>query len=197
MQYLKSEIDLLIQNVAVKEFYRNGYENTSMRTIASKSGISVGNLYRYYRSKEKLFEHIIMHIYEKMVYIIKHHNDFSVELNMENLAEVIQVQGKIMSETLSENRRELLILIDGSRGTKFEKIKKELVTVMADHVSGHLHDYYKKKRDIDMPALSRILAAGYLESLWNILRDNENNEDIRKLLIEYIKIMVFGMNILF
>lgn len=197
MQYLKSEIDQLITDAAVNEFYHNGYENTSMRTIALKAGISVGNLYRYYSCKEKLFEHIIMHVYEKTVYLIEHHNDFRIELNMENLAQIIEVQGKIISETLSENRKALLILIDGSRGTKFEKIKRDLVAVMTDHVSEHFHKYYENKKGIDRLALSKILSVGYLESLWDILRDNDDKENIRKLFIEYIKIMVFGMSILF
>ena len=41
-----------IQNVAVELFARNGYRGTTMRSIAAASGLSLGNAYYYFPSKE-------------------------------------------------------------------------------------------------------------------------------------------------
>lgn len=43
-----------IQNAAVELFARNGYRGTTMRAIAAESGLSLGNAYYYFPSKEDL-----------------------------------------------------------------------------------------------------------------------------------------------
>src|SRR4051812_32469689 len=44
-----------ILETAVRVFTREGYGNASMRMIAGETGISVGGLYLYFRSKEELY----------------------------------------------------------------------------------------------------------------------------------------------
>ncbi|HZK21708.1 MAG TPA: TetR/AcrR family transcriptional regulator [Oscillospiraceae bacterium] len=41
--------------VATSEFANNGFENTSIYTIAKKAKISVGSLYKYFDSKDNIF----------------------------------------------------------------------------------------------------------------------------------------------
>lgn len=55
MQVLKEAVRTAILKSARKEFEKNGLEKASMRVIASKAGMTVGNLYRYYSNKEDLF----------------------------------------------------------------------------------------------------------------------------------------------
>ena len=55
MQVLKDDIKRRILDVARQEFYNRGFTRASMRDIASKVGVGVGNLYNYYRSKDDLF----------------------------------------------------------------------------------------------------------------------------------------------
>ena len=54
MQILKDNIRLAILNEAKKEFLANGFNATSMRTIASQVGISVSTIYTYYKNKDEL-----------------------------------------------------------------------------------------------------------------------------------------------
>jgi len=44
-----------IEAAAMKIFTRHGYHGTSMREIAEASGFSIGNLYNYYPTKDRLF----------------------------------------------------------------------------------------------------------------------------------------------
>lgn len=44
---------------ALRLFAANGYEATSVSQIASAVGLSKGALYRHYRSKQDLFDHIL------------------------------------------------------------------------------------------------------------------------------------------
>lgn len=46
----------LILNAALETFHEQGYEKTTMRTIARKAGLSLGSAYYYFRSKERLIQ---------------------------------------------------------------------------------------------------------------------------------------------
>lgn len=48
-----------IENAARELFIRRGFHATPMRAIASHAGVSLGNLYNYYRTKEELLASII------------------------------------------------------------------------------------------------------------------------------------------
>ena len=44
----------LILNTALEMLHERGYENTTMRAIAEKAGVSLGNAYHYFGSKDHL-----------------------------------------------------------------------------------------------------------------------------------------------
>jgi AcrR family transcriptional regulator len=46
----------LILETAVELFKENGYEETTMRAIAARAGVALGNAYYYFRSKEHLIQ---------------------------------------------------------------------------------------------------------------------------------------------
>lgn len=48
-----------IEDAAKELFIKQGFHGTSMREIAGQAGVSLGNLYNYYRTKEEIFESII------------------------------------------------------------------------------------------------------------------------------------------
>src|SRR5918992_2330152 len=52
----------LILQTALDMFRERGYEQTTMRAIAEKAGLSLGNAYYYFRSKE----HLIQAFYQTM-----------------------------------------------------------------------------------------------------------------------------------
>lgn len=44
-----------IEAAALKVFVRQGFHGTSIRDIATSSGVSIGNIYTYYKTKEELY----------------------------------------------------------------------------------------------------------------------------------------------
>ena len=48
-----------IEDAALRVFTRLGFHGTSVRDIAKEAGVSIGNLYNYYRTKEEIFTSII------------------------------------------------------------------------------------------------------------------------------------------
>lgn len=64
VQCVKSSRDtrLLIVDTALRLFAENGYNGTTMRAIAQEAGVSVGNAYYYFQSKE----HLIQGFYDRI-----------------------------------------------------------------------------------------------------------------------------------
>ena len=58
-QILKEHIRQEILLAAKQEFLHHGIHNSSMREIAKKADVTVGNVYRYYKNKEALADAII------------------------------------------------------------------------------------------------------------------------------------------
>lgn len=59
MQIQKDEIRNRILIVASSEFMKNGVKHTSIKTIADKAGVAVGNVYNYYKSKDDLLKAVL------------------------------------------------------------------------------------------------------------------------------------------
>ncbi len=57
-QKLKEETRQAIIDAAREEFLEKGFADASMRSIAEKAGITVGNIYRYFENKEELGKRI-------------------------------------------------------------------------------------------------------------------------------------------
>jgi len=49
----------IIEDAARELFIKHGFHATSMRDIARRAGVSLGNLYNYYATKDAIFESII------------------------------------------------------------------------------------------------------------------------------------------
>lgn len=58
-----SEKSFKIRNAAIKLFYENGIENTSIQEIANQAGIAKGTIYLYFNNRESLVEHVFEHCF--------------------------------------------------------------------------------------------------------------------------------------
>ncbi len=58
-QVLKEEVERAIRRAALEVFARDGYEGATMAAMGREAGVSTGNIYRYFGSKEALFEAVI------------------------------------------------------------------------------------------------------------------------------------------
>jgi TetR/AcrR family transcriptional regulator, cholesterol catabolism regulator len=56
-----------ILDIARREFAQNGYQATSMRTLAEASGLMAGSLYSHFRSKAEAVEEIVLKFYDELI----------------------------------------------------------------------------------------------------------------------------------
>jgi AcrR family transcriptional regulator len=55
MQFQKNDIKKVILREAREEFMEKGFKDASMRTIAKSAGVTLSNIYNYFRNKNEIF----------------------------------------------------------------------------------------------------------------------------------------------
>ena len=101
MQIQKDEIRNRILIVASNEFMKNGVKHTSIKTIADKAGVAVGNVYNYYKSKDDLLKAVLAPLFkafkdyrsktggEEYITLDIFHHEFYYEMMREQVASLI------------------------------------------------------------------------------------------------------------
>lgn len=113
-----------ILETATKEFAKKGYHDASISSIASKSGISVGAVYKYFDNKQDLFLTIVDHSIDRM------------ETLLVGLAkadeDVINKVEKILREIIKESREDgiLIKLYNSMTAISDKKLAKQFAVEM-------------------------------------------------------------------
>ena len=82
---------LLIEDAAVELFMEHGYHATSMRQIAERAELALGGIYNHFKSKEEIFEAIIVdkHPYKKLLPVIVDAEGEAMDEFLSNAARVV------------------------------------------------------------------------------------------------------------
>jgi AcrR family transcriptional regulator len=190
MQILKDGIRNDIIGAAVKEFYSHGYEQASMRNIAKTAGISVSNTYNYYKSKEALFSSIIEPVFTQVKGIFKSSLQYSGKnLTGDSVSTFTGVLTDMLLQMDTRQRQLLIILAEKSAGTRYEKAKEEMVTLLRMHFAEAMRTSGKAFQiDENQGFILHIIAANYIDGLLKILKDYRSRqwaEDNLKILLTY------------
>lgn len=62
----------LVADVALKMFREIGFEKTTMRAIAQEAGVSVGNAYYYFASKDELVQELYVQVQDEHAVVAAH-----------------------------------------------------------------------------------------------------------------------------
>ena len=130
MRQKKVELNNKILEVSLMEFYVNGYKDTNMRSIARKSGMTVGNIYRYFSSKQELFRNIMDPVVLKIRSIV----NIEPLIQNQDIKDVNVIIGLIdpALQICSEHPREIIIILSKSKGSiyenKYEIVKNDIAS---------------------------------------------------------------------
>ena len=80
-----------IEDAAIELFMEHGYHATSMRQIAERSDLALGGIYNHFKSKDEIFEAIIVdkHPYKKILPLILEAEGDTVEDFLSHAAQVV------------------------------------------------------------------------------------------------------------
>jgi len=133
-QVLKEEVKNRIISSAIKVFKKDNYRKASMNEIANYADVSVGNIYRYFDNKKKLYDYIVKDIYKKLADVIQfcEKSNSNTALKIENcIDEFVELYGNdkdvfIILINSDEDLDENQTIINGIR----RQLSDNLITVM-------------------------------------------------------------------
>lgn len=184
VQYKKDDIKEKIDNAALKIFVEKGYEKTKISNIATESNVSVGNIYRYYKSKEEIFYSIAPEsVLEDLKSILINKLTFakdktSNELNSENDFQLVNEE---FIDYMIKNREQILIMFNGSKGTRYESLKYEAINYMIKNIK---KNYSKENNKIIYDSMNyniiKIIYENLISMMIEVLKESDSPEDIKK-----------------
>ncbi len=186
MQYPKEEVRKSITQAALTEFMEKGYEKASIRGIAKRSNTSVGNIYKYFKSKEELYEELIGTVYHRLINYISQFDKVNLD---ENALDIFnQLIEKIM-KIFNESSNEISTLLNQSKGSKYENCKQIFVEFIERTVTASVsHELSKKGKKLTDEFIIYLLSYSLMESIAIIVREKQNVEEVKKDILKIIDI---------
>ncbi|MBN1574810.1 MAG: TetR/AcrR family transcriptional regulator [Deltaproteobacteria bacterium] len=183
-QTLKEEIRENIDAAALEVFGRKGFRGTTMAEIAAEAGVSVGNIYRYYRGKEDLFYSLITpdFIEElKSLFRAKMKTADGMELAEMRDYDPMNVRDIALKDFFSRNRLKTIIVMDRNEGTRYEGFKEEMVEFIIETALQYI-DTVKDKRTITLSRIKidllKVVYSNLYSAVVEILKLYSKSEDI-------------------
>jgi len=146
-------MELLILESALELFAEDGYNGTSMQSIAKKAGVSKGNLYNYFEGKEQLLEAVLMNGINQLAEIF---DEPSTEILTENEFEhVIRDNFKM----LRSNKIFWKLYYKLFAQTKVQLLFTRIFAPFLEQYLMIFEAYYKKKGDENSNATALLLGS--------------------------------------
>lgn len=181
MQFLKEELRVKILESATDEFYEKGYSKASMRTIAKHSGITVGNIYRYFDGKEALFDAVVKGGVDQFFDIVKEADDL-IKKNDEDLFKCFR-ETLIASliKCVIETKTVMLILFRGAEGTKYGNFREDFKDVIFRKLMMHFNNNFKtdlKKERLEF--ISNVIASSCMEGFVEAILTYKDPKELKE-----------------
>lgn len=137
MQIQKDEIRNRILAVASREFINNGVKHTSIKTIASKANVAVGNVYNYYKGKDDLLRAVLAPLFTAFKdYHNKSISEEYVSIDIFHNQVYYDMMYQQVSSLIIPFRKELYMLIFETAGTSLENdFDRLLETAYSDGIA--------------------------------------------------------------
>ena len=195
MQTLKTDIKQRILQVAHREFIKNGVQRTCIRNVARKAGVTVGNLYHYFDSKDTLFCAVLQPLLTALDrYILSHNDEEFLSINVFDLRQQQVNHITTMLTLVKQFRPELRLLLFNAKGTALEGYKNKII----DHQMKAGMEYLRlmKERyphintDIS-PFLTHLTCSTWMTLFCELVEHEDYSEEKIKLALE--QYVTFGM----
>ncbi|WP_287212643.1 TetR/AcrR family transcriptional regulator [Muribaculum sp.] len=196
MQILKQDINRRILDVARQEFSHRGFTKASMRDIAAKVGVGVGNLYNYYPGKDELFCAVLAPVVSACYAMFdKHHGECGQDaLYMTRENYLLSAVADYMT-ILKWNRTLLKILLFKAQGSSLENFKIEFTDRATVQVKTWFANNKLRHPDMNIEVSDFMI---HLHTVWmftlfeEIIMHRVTGDDMVRVIEEYIKFEING-----
>jgi len=185
-QQLKDEIDESIRRAALRVFAERGYASATMAQIAKVAGVSTGNIYLYFPSKQQLFQAVLP-------------DEFVAELMRRMSRKVKALEGvrdidilgptspyRVLSEEHVQfwitHRERVVVLLTGARGTAHEAFPEQAVERLVRLAIGYLATIRPHARvSRSTRAVLSQIYRNFLSAIASVLASYDDEEQIREM----------------
>ena len=187
-QILKENVRNKIVEAAISEIYQKGVKKISMRNIASKAEMTVGNLYRYYPSKEALVKSIIYPVINKIDYAIKNasnkkigfFNVNDINVSIDDVNEAIENLADKLIEIYDDNPIVMKIIM------KNEFVNKNIIDWLANLMISFSDKWYEEHLDDEYYYIVATSIFGGMSYAFSNIENRETLANNFKLYLKHI-----------
>lgn len=201
-QTLKDDVKERIARAALIVFAREGFPGATMSTIAREAGVATGNLYRYYPSKEDLFQDAVSPAFvrrlttllKKRVTAVRGVDDLRT---LPPRATFHAVAEELLLFAIA-NRHRMLVLLGKSAGTPYADFPEQLGAMLERLAIAHFRARHPQRALSQPERLAlRLVYRNLLAAVVAILSDTEDPEKIREAVDAYSRYHLAGLKHLF
>lgn len=192
MQIKKEEVRLAILEKAEAEFREHGFTNASVRRLVKAAGTTIGNFYNYFENKEALFEALVRDEYESFAYFVANHDTIERPdylWDLKDPGEWRNVLTGLVQQIMPVFSPRFVLLVEGSRGTRFEDTRRLLTDMMKEHFLEHLQRINPGAADAEF---GEIIAEQLLDGVILILKRYPDRSVQKRLLTEHLLFYLLG-----
>lgn len=197
MQTLKDDIRQRIIATARAEFIAHGVRSTSIRTVARKSGISVGSLYNYFSSKDELFCEVLRPLTKALnKHILSHNDEKFLSIDVFSMRQYQIDYIFALLAIIKDFRPELRLLLFDAEGTSLQGYKEKMVDrqmkVGSEYIRLMKERYPHLNADIS-PFWIRITCSTWITVFCELVEHEDySGEDIKVALEQYMDFSMAG-----
>lgn len=171
-----------ILNTARKHFLKDGFSGASLRNIVKDAGLTTGAFYKYYPTKEALFDALtdpyIEHIYQIYDRVVEDFEKLSAKEQTSNMSDTSGDGMDQMIDYIYEHYDNFRLLLKCGDSGKFETF----IHNMVDKEMRSSLEYVKKMKEdgIEIPivgeSLMHMIYTGFFSSIFQIIEHDIDKE---------------------
>lgn len=175
-----------ILNTARKHFLKDGFSGASLRNIVKDAGLTTGAFYKYYPTKEALFDAMtdpyIEHIYQIYDRVVEDFEKLSAKEQTSNMSDTSGDGMDQMIDYIYEHYDNFRLLLKCGDSGKFETF----IHNMVDREMRSSLEYVKKMKEdgIEIPivgeSLMHMIYTGFFSSIFQIIEHDIDKETAKR-----------------
>ena len=175
-----------ILNTARKHFLKDGFSGASLRNIVKDAGLTTGAFYKYYPTKEALFDALtdpyIEHIYQIYDRVVEDFEKLSAKEQTSNMSDTSGNGMDQMIDYIYEHYDNFRLLLKCGDSGKFETF----IHNMVDREMRSSLEYVKKMKEdgIEIPivgeSLMHMIYTGFFSSIFQIIEHDIDKETAKR-----------------
>lgn len=186
-QVLKANVRENILNSSLMEFYKTGYDKAKIRDIAIKSNVSPGNIYRYFKNKEALFQAIVSPVVDKLDASIKELVVKENKSTKNQRSSYFKDFTRVIIDLVVDYKYEMIIILNND------------TVILSDSSNGTIHSYIEKiltsthNSDSEKPLnkddliLINALAKSLISGLAIIIEESNSSSSTERILEKFLE----------